>query len=537
MTRAAAKAQAAAGTDVHVDEDHNTTPNAPEAEVPFWDDKSSSTKAPTDRTALEPVNTNIDSGSFRMGDVQERQKMAGSRGEAVAQDEDLPAQHHTTHSSDAVQRLESLFQTQPHNEENEEATIHVILSRRGSILPEMTMQQMVSTNDVDGGHAGKMDDVRVNRSANESTVETREVVEKEQELAQPQKQVHDHEEVTTSRAQVGEETTANGQKHIPDQTQRITPVVKPRQTAVAPTQVPSQIDQVKSKSNISALHTPPRATKSNKPVTKSSFQLPGEAIAAKLKAQREERLRRAEEEEKKRKEFKARPMMKPTKPLEFKATLTSRARMSLMQERSQDVQKPVDVIAERSKLSNRPSLPANRHAAPGRPSFAASVGTSRFAASTRSPLITTQPTTRRPMSNSSATAKKPAIRASIPAKTKEDVNNASLPPRRMTKATGAEVFRRPMLQKAEEEKALKEKIEAQKKARMEAAERSKNLARAFAEKKKSASQASSRNVSGPLAGTALEKHALATVDAATASATAMKWARKLSAGRDFVAEL
>lgn len=55
-----------------------------------------------------------------------------------------------------------------------------------------------------------------------------------------------------------------------------------------------------------------------------------------------------------------------------------------------------------------------------------------------------------------------------------------------------------MLQKAEQEKALKEKIEAQKKARIEAAERSKNLARAFAEKKKSASQASSRNVSGPL---------------------------------------
>jgi len=74
-----------------------------------------------------------------------------------------------------------------------------------------------------------------------------------------------------------------------------------------------------------------------------------------------------------------------------------------------------------------------------------------------------------------------------------------------------------MLQKAEQEKALKEKIDAQKKARMEAAERSKNLARAFAEKKKSASQASSRNVSGRLISEGVESSVVTTAVAINCS--------------------
>jgi hypothetical protein len=54
--------------------------------------------------------------------------------------------------------------------------------------------------------------------------------------------------------------------------------------------------------------TPPPLVKSKKPVTTSNFTLPGEAVAAKLKAQRLERQKREEEEAAKKREFKARPV-------------------------------------------------------------------------------------------------------------------------------------------------------------------------------------------------------------------------------------
>jgi hypothetical protein len=53
--------------------------------------------------------------------------------------------------------------------------------------------------------------------------------------------------------------------------------------------------------------TPPPPPKSKKPTTTASFTLPGEAVAAKLKAQKLERQKREEEEAAKKREFKARP--------------------------------------------------------------------------------------------------------------------------------------------------------------------------------------------------------------------------------------
>jgi hypothetical protein len=54
--------------------------------------------------------------------------------------------------------------------------------------------------------------------------------------------------------------------------------------------------------------TPPPPPKSKKPTTTSNFTLPGEAVAAKLKASRVERQKREEEEAAKKREFKARPV-------------------------------------------------------------------------------------------------------------------------------------------------------------------------------------------------------------------------------------
>ena len=90
--------------------------------------------------------------------------------------------------------------------------------------------------------------------------------------------------------------------------------------------------------------------KSSKAPTKSNFTLPGDAISAKMKAQREERLKKEEEakaEAAKKREFKARPVPKTTSAhagtvkgrissVLPRETAASRARMSLMAARKDE---------------------------------------------------------------------------------------------------------------------------------------------------------------------------------------------------------
>ncbi|KAL6411208.1 hypothetical protein AUP68_04908 [Ilyonectria robusta] len=71
---------------------------------------------------------------------------------------------------------------------------------------------------------------------------------------------------------------------------------------------------------------PPRP-KSNKPLTKPNFELPGEAISRRKREEREARLKAQEEEEKKKREFKARPVRSSVAPSTLpRETITSRAR-------------------------------------------------------------------------------------------------------------------------------------------------------------------------------------------------------------------
>ncbi|KAH7133326.1 hypothetical protein B0J13DRAFT_98735 [Dactylonectria estremocensis] len=73
---------------------------------------------------------------------------------------------------------------------------------------------------------------------------------------------------------------------------------------------------------------PPRP-KSNKPLTKPNFELPGEAISRRKREEREARLKAQEEEQKKKREFKAKPMRSSIAPSTLpRETVTSRARQS-----------------------------------------------------------------------------------------------------------------------------------------------------------------------------------------------------------------
>ncbi|TVY35900.1 hypothetical protein LOCC1_G008229 [Lachnellula occidentalis] len=73
----------------------------------------------------------------------------------------------------------------------------------------------------------------------------------------------------------------------------------------------------------------PKTIKSTKPPTKSTFELPGEALSRRKREAHEARLKAQEEEERKRREFKAKPLRKSIVPdVVPRDTVTSRARQS-----------------------------------------------------------------------------------------------------------------------------------------------------------------------------------------------------------------
>jgi hypothetical protein len=219
--------------------------------------------------------------------------------------------------------------------------------------------------------------------------------------------------------------------------------------------------------------TPPPPPKSTKAPTQSTFKLPGEAVAEKLKAAREARMAKEAEDEKK-KAFKARPV--PTslsKAPSVRQTNSSKARESLMT--GKDVKRLSSAPAAAHKRAN--SVATTRPTAP-KPRVVSTDTTKPTSASSRPPLHAPR---KRP-STAMADMSKP--RASLATST--GPSGLARIPSGQSKSTtkGKEVFNRAAAAKAAADKEKLEKEEATKRARAEAAERSKVAARAFAEKQK-----------------------------------------------------
>ncbi|KAM0349811.1 hypothetical protein ACHAPU_003645 [Fusarium lateritium] len=88
------------------------------------------------------------------------------------------------------------------------------------------------------------------------------------------------------------------------------------------------------------VYVPPTRPKSSKPLTKPTFELPGEAISRRKREEREARLKTQAEEEQKRREFKARPMRNSMTPASIpRETITSLARQGKL---------PQDVTAKQA---------------------------------------------------------------------------------------------------------------------------------------------------------------------------------------------
>ncbi|KAF2651352.1 hypothetical protein K491DRAFT_781925 [Lophiostoma macrostomum CBS 122681] len=212
-----------------------------------------------------------------------------------------------------------------------------------------------------------------------------------------------------------------------------------------------------------AFNAPP-PPKSTKPPTVANFQLPGEAIAAKLKAQKEERLKREEEEAVKKPAFKARPA--PThksNPAMVRQTAASKARESIMNGTA-------DSLKENAPLNRTGSV------------------------SKRNSTLVSRTTS---ISSSANTSKRNSV----------VLNGAPLANRTVTQADAAaqrvkarEIFNRDKMEKVQRENERREKEEAAKKARAEAAERGRIASREWAEKQK-------RKLAGGVAGAATKAEA------------------------------
>lgn len=209
--------------------------------------------------------------------------------------------------------------------------------------------------------------------------------------------------------------------------------------------------------------TPPPAVKSTKAPTKSNFQLPGEAIAAKLKAQREERMKK-EAEEAKRPAFKARPAPSMSKAAPVvRHTNASKFRESALTG-SNDLK----------TSSSKPSGPAHKRAS------------SVFTSSTTRPMASKTATgdriAARP-STAMAAVHKSRGSISVATATIAPASGQRVPSGKGT-VKGKEVFNRAANARELAEKGKREKEEAAKKARAAAAERGRQLSREWAEKQR-----------------------------------------------------
>ncbi|RMD41167.1 hypothetical protein DV735_g3954, partial [Chaetothyriales sp. CBS 134920] len=205
--------------------------------------------------------------------------------------------------------------------------------------------------------------------------------------------------------------------------------------------------------------------KSTKAPTRSNFSLPGEAIAAKIKAQREERAKK-EEEEKTRQSFKARPAP-PT---------TSRPSLAPRENRASQAR----FSAIRSGSNKENVTPRQIPATVSNPASTITVNKTRPDANKANSSVRRTTLPPKPTSTAPRVSFAPRV-ASLAAGQKLTVSKENAA---QQKAKGKEVFGRAKMEKEAAEKERREKEEATKKARAEAAERGRQASREWAEKQK-----------------------------------------------------
>jgi len=201
--------------------------------------------------------------------------------------------------------------------------------------------------------------------------------------------------------------------------------------------------------------------KSSKAPTKSTFALPGEAISAKVKAQREERLKQEAEAERAKKNFKARPVpakiAEPSvKPRDNKA---SQGRLSIYAGgvNKENIEPPKVIVRKARPMSMIEKPKADP--------------TKANSSIRRTVSVVSRPSTSKVRESSAQLSSGQKLNVS-----KDEVVQQ--------KAKGKEVFGRNKVEMERLENERKEKEEAARKARADAAERGRQASREWAEKQK-----------------------------------------------------
>ncbi|KAL4727308.1 hypothetical protein ACLX1H_006215 [Fusarium chlamydosporum] len=103
-------------------------------------------------------------------------------------------------------------------------------------------------------------------------------------------------------------------------------------------------------------YVPPPRPKSSKPLTKPTFELPGEAISRRKREEREARLKAQEEEEQRKREFKARPIRNSFTPASIpRETIASLARQGKLPQEDNTKQPSTVKTKRMSTLGLRPA--------------------------------------------------------------------------------------------------------------------------------------------------------------------------------------
>ncbi|KAK3344021.1 hypothetical protein B0T25DRAFT_522052 [Lasiosphaeria hispida] len=223
--------------------------------------------------------------------------------------------------------------------------------------------------------------------------------------------------------------------------------------------------------------------KSSKPPTRPTFELPGEAISRRKREEREAKLRAQEEEERKRREFKARPVRHSINPGSYpRGTVASRARQG-----HSGTAGGQSEAGESSAAGPASGAAAVAAATPGtakkRHSMAVPSTTPRASLSIRGrselAVDSAAATSRATSSTGSAHG---AAAGSVISVSKR--SNLSAEEAQQQKVRGREIFQRDNSYVTERERERREREAATARARQEAAERSRQLSREWAEKQK-----------------------------------------------------
>ncbi|KAK0108441.1 hypothetical protein ONS95_003244 [Cadophora gregata] len=210
-----------------------------------------------------------------------------------------------------------------------------------------------------------------------------------------------------------------------------------------------------------SFHTALRAVsgpkiKSNKPPTKPTFELPGEELSRRKKAAHEARLKAQEEEERKRREFKARPVRNSVAPnMVPRETVASRARQSKV---------GIDSFEDGKLSVSKRGSNVGAH----RPSMAALNLANMSAPRAKGAFI---PPVRKPSPNMSGVAAAPR-----PVQRAVSVTDSDLRKR------AKEIYNRDARLTEEMDKEKRDREAAAKRAREEAAERGRQASREWAER-------------------------------------------------------